>query len=390
MKSKFDWKEFEKKAELENQINEKLGLLREELIKSKKSPFNKETDEFSKDFEMHLNIKIKNILNQFQNFPLNEKLLLKNKFIKTLRKEFDLRFKKKAFCLIIFNSVPIFKFFQALSTIFNKIKIEIHPDKLYICELDPSRKVLVDISISNETYTFFKESKIILNTSNLNKALKAKKSDKSKTYLILGKDKLYIEINSQKFKSSIKRVLNYENQDKDIDIPINELNKVNYPCRFQLTKERLNYIKSNSGFYSDIIKIICNSNQIKFIEKGDGGKNEIIWENKKGNEIVIDFSILNTELAQLENDFNNSSDIRLQNQLIKLKEYIKKNAKNPEIKEKFLVNFLVLNLRMMSLLEETDIINFFLRDDNPLKSEIKIEELGDTIINFYLAPILHK
>lgn len=390
MKSKFDWKEFEKKAVVAKQIKLKFGILKDELYNRKNSPFNNGTNEYSGEFETFLNSKIKNILIQYHDLPIKEKKLLKNKFKYSLKKDLDLIFNKKARCLIFFDSVAIYKFFQALSTIFDEIKIEINQDKLYICELDKSRKVLIEIKISNESYTFFKKGKISLDMNSLNKILKAKTSDRPKTCMILGKEKLFIEIISEKFKSNIKRVLSYNNQEETVEIPINELKKVKYPCRFQLTKEKLNYLISNSGLYSDKIEIKCNRSQIKFVEKWKNGNNEILWEKKKDNEIIFNFSILKTELEQLKKIIKTNPDSDLQNQLIQLQNYIRKITEKPEIKGKFLRNFLVINLKMMNFLKESDLIIFSLRDEKPLKSEIKIERLGNALITFYLAPSQHK
>ena len=186
MKSAFNWKEFEKKAENECQLKERFEKLRDELVKIKDSPFDGETNSYSKDFEILLDSKIKFILNNFQNIPIQDRKALKNKFYNQLKKELDLIHNKKALCVINFDSVAIFKFFQALSTIFDHLNIDILQDKLYICEIDSSRKVLIEITISNNTYTFFKEGRITLDLFSLNTALKAKIGDLSRTYIIIG------------------------------------------------------------------------------------------------------------------------------------------------------------------------------------------------------------
>lgn len=379
MKSKFNWKEFEKEAEIENQIRGKFEILRKEIIKSKETPFKDKSNEYTKDFGILLDLKIEEILDCFQNFPLKNKKTLKNKFNSSLKRDLDLIFNKKALCLISFRSIAIFKFFQVISTIFDDIKIEIQQNKLYICEIDASRKVLMEINIFNKNYVFFREGKINLDLINLRNVLKAKKGDESQTSIIIGENKLFIEIYSKKYKCSLKRILNNKTKDEKTKNSVQELKKINYPCRFQLTKEKLMYLKDNFGLYSEKINIVCSKNQIKFTERGQIGFNELIWENKQENEVMIDLQNIKSD----QEDFIKNTDKIIQDELENSNRKIKRKH---EIRGKFWIEYFDTCLKIMKFLKESHKIIFFMQEKKPLKSEIKIENLGETVVRFYFDP----
>jgi hypothetical protein len=386
MKSKFDWKELEKKAEIENQIKEKFELLRQAIIESGQSPFINTTQDYKMDSELSINSKIRYILDNHQ-YPSKDKKNLERKFRSSLKKDLDLIFNKEALCLISFESVTIFKFFKALSSIFDDFTLKIQNNDLYICNIDKTRKVLTEITIFNDSYNYFKDGKIRLDLFSLSNALKAKASDLSQTSLIFGEKDLYIEIISKKFKSTVNRVIEYKKLEEQIEIPINELKKIQYPCRFQLTKDKLQYLKDNTGFHSEKLEVICKENLIQFIEVDKRRiLNEIIWNKTELNEINIDFSALSTELEQLKKDLNEKIDENLQNQMIELNNYIRNNKEKHEIRGKFWIHYLIICLKIMNILKNSKVITFFIRDDKPLKSEIIIEKLGDTKVRFYLAP----
>ena len=268
---------------------------------------------------------------------------------------------KKAFCYIKFNGYQFYKFFKALSSIIYEVELNISENGLYILTMDPLRIAILEVQIYNDSFKFFKSGKIGINLDDFKKSLKCKDSDNCETEIIFGEKQIYLSIDSKKYNSSIKRTLNNIGYSESSDIDINFLKKSNFPCFFKIRINKLNYLIENFGLYSEIITIKCFKDNITFSEHNNKKKNKIIWKKGMIQEYLIKFDEMNP---------------------------INKEDRNHEyfMKGDYSLDFFKVNNKMAKILGENSFIEFYLKNNFPLKSKLKFENLGNTSINFFISP----
>jgi len=389
-KNKINWNELAKKGEFENQLKEELSLFRSKIIENisnyKESPFSPNSNRFTSNFLKDLNEKLVKIFSKYTILSEKERKGKKERFISDINNDLNLVINKKALCSIEFDAYMFYLFIKALSSILDEIEIEIHPDKIHILTMDPLRIVIFDLNIRNNSYRFFQEGNIGVNLEDLQKVLKCKSSDLSQTTLTFGIEKIFILINSDKFHSKIESSLNCIDFHHEGDLKIVQLQKINYPCQFELSKEKLNYLIDNLGTYSEIIKIQCSSNKISFIEEGNQGKSEISWKKNHIKNIYVDFSLIKDELSNYLQNMGETTQEIQQNKVDGLKKESKKTFNHNYCEGSYSLEFFKANNKMATILDNLDVINFSLRDNYPLKSEIKFRKLGDMTLTFYISP----
>lgn len=356
-KNKFNWNKLAKKGEFENQLKEELNLYRNKIIKNifnyKESPFSQNSNRFTSNFLKDLNEKLDNTCSKYNILSEKERKVKKERFISEINNNLNLIINKKALCSIEFDAYMFYLFIKALSSILDEIEIEIHPDKIHILTMDPLRIIIFNINIKNNSYRFYQKGNIGVNLDDLQKVLKCKSSDLSKTILTFGMEKIFITINSKKFYSNIKRSLKCIDYHKMGEIKIDQLHKIKYPCEFELTREKLNYLLENLGNYSEIIKIKSSSDEISFIDEGILGKGKISWKNCHIKKLNIE---------------------------------TKNNGIQNYCEGSYSLEFFNVNNKIASVLDNLDEIIFFLKENFPLKSEIKFHKLGEVSIIFYISP----
>ncbi len=359
-KNAFNWVNLAEKGKIE-------GIVRKRLEELKTNSINKfisgdlslnENNQIPNEIKELLNSKLDKIVLNFSLFTEKEIEEKKNQFYSELEKELDLVINKKALCSIEFEGYTFYNFFKALSSLLDEIEIEIKEDKLYVLTMDPIRISTIEIIIKNESFKFYNLGNLGFNLSDLKKVLKCKSGDDSIISLIFGKEKLYIKINSKKYKSQIERELNCIDYHQSGKIKIDRLHTIEYNCFFDLSKKNLGYLMDNFGIYSEIIHIECYDNKICFIESGDSGTNEISWD--KNSKASYNFKSKN----------KNSKNIFIQNQC----------------HGNYSLEFFNMNNKMASLLNSSDQILFSIREKYPLKSEIIYAKLGGSFIRFYISP----
>jgi len=104
--------------------------------------------------------------------------------------------------------------------------------------------------------------------------------------------------------------------------------------------------------YSEIIKIQSDSNRISFRETSLSGNNEISWNND--SSLKIDFRPNKLNMNSLDGTYS--------------------------------LEFFTINNKMASLLGKSEGVLFSLKNEYPLKSEIKFSKLGDVWIKLYISP----
>ena len=347
-----NWDKFEQQgkidAELQHEFNQLLTFYTENLPDD---IFVENSDQFTEEFMQELEKKYSKILVKFPQFPKKQATHWKSKTSLQLREQLDLLINKKALCTIEFDSYSIHKFFEALKNVMEEVVFEIKQENILITLTDDNMITLVETKIKNRSYTFYREGSLALNIEDLDNLLKANDKDNAHTTLVFGEDKLFITITSKKFKTSLQRTLEHLDLDKR-DITALNLHEIAYPCKFEITKELLEYVIANSGKYSDIIGVKCTPEQLTFSEIGQIGEGSIPFKKKA----------------------------------IKSIEFLDDSVEIKQEKEYFGLEYFKTIKKLASILANNDPIQFFLKNDHPLKSIIEFKRLEDTNITFYFAP----
>ena len=198
--------------------------------------------------------------------------------------------------------------------------------------------------------------------------------DQSTATLLVGQERLFITIRSKKYKSEIKRTLG--GLDIDIgEIPLSNLEKLAYPFKFSLTKEKFEYTLKNSGVYSEVIGIFVNKNTITFNESGQLGNAKIVWKKNQLKSLEFNQELLENELKK-EN--LNESD----------KKEVETILSSKECHSYHSLEFINWIRKMTSILDDKDSITFFLRTGHPLKCKLAFKNLEHTSMLSYFAPRL--
>jgi len=349
------------KGKIEEEIKKRLKMLNTSLVakfQNELTPDLLKTKQSSNEIRLAVENQLDDIFSVYDIYTIKEKKIKKQVFCQNIENILDLLINKKICCSIDFNGHYIFKFFKALSAILDEVEFQIRENLIYILTMDPLRIAIIEIVLSNDSMVFYQNGKISFNLTELQKALKCKSSDESKTALMFGKEKFFIAINSNKFKSQIKRELNAIDFHQSGNIDINKLIEFRYPCKFSLSKEKLEYLIENFGLYSEILEIYCFKDKISFLESGESGKNEITWGRNH-----IPYISFNLNKNKEEND---------ENQVF--------------VKEMFSFDFFKMIYKMASILNKNDVISFSIREDYPLKAVINYPKLEKTKVNFYISP----
>jgi len=366
-KVNFDWENLANKGELEGQLKEDLRKLKKNLInrvvESGESPFLQKSNQLSNEFINSVKIQLDEMFIDFSFLTKDEKVSKRKQFFIELCYELDLIINRKACCSIEFEGHAIYSFFKALSSLLNEVEIKVYQDKLYILTMDPLRIIIFEIVILNKTFKFYKEGMLGFNLNDLQKALKCKSSDESKINLIFGKEKMFISIKSKKFHSHIERELNCINFHESGKLDIDEFHTIKYPCCFELSKDKLEYLLDNFGLYSEIIKIRCFKDKVSFIELGESGNNEISWNSNSIPNIFFNHHFL-------EEEENKSEELNS----LKYYEGI------------YSLDFFNMTYKMANLLDKSELITLSMKEKYPLKSEMIFPKLGNTLIKLYISP----
>ena len=355
------WDKFEQQgktdAELQHEFDQLFTYYTENLPVN---IFVENSDLFTEEFMQELEKKYNGIFKKFLQLPQKQATHWKKKTSLQLREQLDLLINKKTLCTIAFDSYSIHKFFEALKNVVEEVEFEIKQDKILITLADDYVVSLAKVSIRNRSYTLYREGRLALNIEDLDNLLKANDKDNAHIILFFGEDRLYITITSKKFKTSLQRTLEQLDLDKR-DITALNLHEIAYPCKFEITKQLLEYVIANSGKYSDIIGVECTPEQLTFSEIGQIGEGTIPFKKKAIKSIEF---------------FHDSVE----------------NKSEQEIgqKEYFGLEYFKTVKKLASILANNDPIQFFLKNDHPLKSLIEFKRLEDTNITFFFASRANK
>jgi len=259
---------------------------------------------------------------------------------------------------------------KAFSNIIDEDIFYIEKDRIYVRLMDPSRICLMEVKLKLEGFKFYRRGEVAFDIENLAKILKCNVGDKATAELIFGQKCLSVKIISEKYKSIIERTLEAIHLEKE-EIPFESLYKINYPCEFVLSKEKLEYLLRNLD--GETVRITISENRVSFAEENIYSNGRIIWKKDDLNLLKCDFSDLERELNRQDIPEN-------------LKGMVEKIIENKECSSVYSLLFIGYISSMAKVIQAKDTIKFNIRDENPLRAEIEFRDLGDTKMAFFIAP----
>lgn len=234
------------------------------------------------------------------------------------------------------------------------------------------------LKVDNQRFLFFKHSELSVNITDLVRILKCNKSEETISTLIFKEDQVDVELYSKTHRSRIYRFLkdleiNFEKEDI-----LDELMKLNYSGQFILDKNKFFYLISQSGRYSEVIKLKLSNDYVCFSETSEKGKGEIIWKKNLLSELDTMPNIIENELIE----FKNKNSINNKKQIEKIQQEIIDIMKNG------IINYFSLeNLKKITefLFENKVLIQFNIRNKIPIKIKINFKSLDKSFGLFFLA-----
>lgn len=251
------------------------------------------------------------------------------------------------------NSYGLYKFFESLKNLFDETEIVLENNQMTIRNMDMSRICMIDIKFNEsqcicniESY----ESKTLgINIDDLCKLLKTRKKDKKKVKFTFENDKLVV--NKFNSKSNTKKTLGNLELDKE-DIPIENLKKIDYTNIVNMDKTILDDFFYESGLYSEIITVKFDKQGLHFIESGQIGESDMLFEMEQLKYFKCD------DIERLNYD---------------------------KVQGSYSLIFLELVKGFLPIMDQGDNISFEIKTDHPLRITIDLESISCKM-EFYLAP----
>lgn len=259
---------------------------------------------------------------------------------------------------------------KAFSNITDEDNFYIEEDKIYVKLMDPSRICLMEAEIIMDGYKFYRKGNVAFNIENLALLLKCNKEDNATTELIFGEESLSVKIISEKYNSVIERSLEAIDLKKE-ETQLESLYKINYPCEFELSKEKFEYLLRNLN--NDIVQINVSQDEVCFSENTSISNGKIIWKKQNLSGLRLDFSVLKRELGDKDITANNKGIV----------ENIIENKKCSSTNSLLYIKYIS---SMAKVIQAKDSIKFNLRTDNPLRAEIEYKSLDNTKMIFFIVP----
>ncbi len=344
--------------------------------------FDEILSQFSLEFGGYLNEKIAEIIEK--NGLIFEDNVLKkgiSKFKAELFNFLDVKINQKILCKITFeNGYSLYKLFEGLEKINSQAFFKINYDNIEIYAINDSKTYLMRVllKVENKKFSFFKKSDLSINLTDLIKILKCNKSVDIISTLIFKENQLNVNMFSKKYKLKISRNLKNIELNFEKDNIIDNLMKLSYLGEFILDKNKLNYFFSQSGRYSEVIKLKLTNNFVCFSEYDKRGNSEIRWDKNILPSLKISPKNLEKELIGL----NNKNSFEFKEEKEKLNQELIEFLKNGII-----AYFSLKNLKKITpfLFEKNSSIKFYIQQEIPIKIRINFKSLEDSYGLFFLA-----
>ncbi len=252
---------------------------------------------------------------------------------------------KKQILTLKFNCYEFFKFIETISKYVDELEFVFENRELTITFMDASRIMLSKCSMYLvDNLTTIEKMVFGIDTNDLVKLLRTRKTDNKEIELIFDNTKTFIQLikTSEKYNSVIERTLNTIELDLQT-IPIENIHKIDYPAKVVFNTKYLDDFFYEASILSEIVEIEIDENKgISFSEEGQIG----------------------TSKYQIKREFT---------------EEIKGFEKGS-----YAYSFLTPIKPLLPILTNSD-ITFNLKKDHPIKLELRIESL-DIDMLVYLAP----
>ena len=140
--------------------------------------------------------------------------------------------------------------------------------------------------------------------------------------------------------------------------------------------------------YGGVIKIRCSKDHISFIEENEVGKNEIVWKVDTGIKFNFNLKTQKEKLEELRKSKYAYEKIKntINEKLSDLQEEIEYYQKSESSEGYYSFDFFKINHKISNILDKSNKIMFYLRNNHPLKSVFHFSKLGCTFIKFYISP----
>jgi hypothetical protein len=151
----------------------------------------------------------------------------------------------------------LYKLFDALAKINSEVTFKINPKNLEIYTSNESKTFLIRnlLKVKNIRYVYYDSLCLSVNSMDMVKALKCKKSDEISTNLIVKKDKIIVNLYSRYYKSKIRRVIeNLEIKTQESKI-LKDLMSHKHSGVFILDKNKFLHLLSQSQRYSEVLNL---------------------------------------------------------------------------------------------------------------------------------------
>ncbi|MHA1231526.1 MAG: hypothetical protein ACTSPQ_12845 [Candidatus Helarchaeota archaeon] len=175
------------------------------------------------------------------------------------------------------NGFSLYKLFESVKYINDKINFLITSKKVEAYTFNELKTILIVISFVPNKYNFYSNhsQKLTFNLKKLISLLKCRNKDNLQTFLRFKNDGLNIQSVSKDNYSKIERTLkNLEENIDDTNFKEDLIN-ISYQNFFEITENYFNYLISQLGRLSEVIKLKISENFIEFIEENSFGRGNI-------------------------------------------------------------------------------------------------------------------
>lgn len=146
--------------------------------------------------------------------------------------------------------------------------------------------------VKNYQFYYFRPIEISKNLNNLTLLLKCRQNDKIETQLIFKEDRLNLEIYSRINKSKISRTIKDIEENLENDGILEEILALEHSGFFEIDESKVNYLVSQSGRFSEAIKLTLSKEFIKFSEQNSIGTGDIVWKRELIPNLDVESKII--------------------------------------------------------------------------------------------------
>ena len=188
---------------------------------------------------------------------------------------------------LIFDCYELFKFFETLDKYTDEVELVFENREFSITFMDASRIMLSKCTKQLDNLTTIEKMKFGVNTNDLMKLLRTRKTDLKEIELTFDNTKDFISFvkTSEKYHSRIERTLQLIDLEKET-IPMDNLEAIEYPAKAIFPIGFLKDFFYEASIYSELVEIEINENTgISFSEEGAIGNSKYLIDKQHCDEL---------------------------------------------------------------------------------------------------------